>query len=399
MSRPPAEDDRLTIVLTLKGRHLMTLRWLWHANRVRLPFRVIVADGEVHPTIARLIEDQAIFPNLHLQYCRYNDLTFSDFYGKFHDAVSRVTTPYVMMSDNDDFLFPSGIRESLAFLERSPDYVCARGGIGHFETRRGIGQHPNLTGRIRALWHQQSRAYQAYDLNDGRASRRVIDAYNGFLTVYYNVYRIEVLRGITAEIMAANFTQLENFELMWMLRAAMAGKLKSDPSYLSYLRQIGTSSNPSKKTDFVATVANEPYIREIQAITNAIAVEAATRGGTDPVEVKRDLDHISAERLRLKLVRLLGWRATFKGWVRAHIPGALMRAFHVAAEQIRSGRSSAAGGRPVSRAEMFRRVSEAGASQTLVDVQQAELAEIETTLQGDDFLAFVQRLASELLTS
>ena len=51
-----AFDSRVTILLTLKGRDLYTLRWLWHANRVSLPFPVVIADGEVNPIVARLID-------------------------------------------------------------------------------------------------------------------------------------------------------------------------------------------------------------------------------------------------------------------------------------------------------------------------------------------------------
>src|SRR6185437_8652049 len=115
-----ALDARLTLLLTLKGRDLYTLRWLWHANRVHLPFRIVIADGEVNPAVARLIEDSAVFSNLQIEYRRYNDLTFRDFYLKLQDAISGIKSPYVMMSDNDDFLFPSGIGESLEWLERFP---------------------------------------------------------------------------------------------------------------------------------------------------------------------------------------------------------------------------------------------------------------------------------------
>src|SRR6185437_14660926 len=148
-----ALDARLTVLLTLKGRDLYTLRWLWHANRIRLPFPIVIADGEVNPAVARLIEDPAVFPNLQIEYRRYNDLTFHDFYLKLQDAVSSIKTPYVMMSDNDDFLFPSGIVKSVDWLEQSAGYVSAGGGIGHFETRAESGRLLNLSGNIERYWY------------------------------------------------------------------------------------------------------------------------------------------------------------------------------------------------------------------------------------------------------
>ncbi len=35
---------------------------------------------------------------------------------KLDDALSKIKTPYVMMSDNDDFLFPSGIIEKSGMI-------------------------------------------------------------------------------------------------------------------------------------------------------------------------------------------------------------------------------------------------------------------------------------------
>ena len=75
---------RLTIVLPLKGRYLFTLRFLWHANRARLPYRFIVADGQVHPVLAEILENSHThFSELDIEYIRYpDDVDFSRFFAK-----------------------------------------------------------------------------------------------------------------------------------------------------------------------------------------------------------------------------------------------------------------------------------------------------------------------------
>src|SRR5438874_1114489 len=110
---------KLTILLPLKGRHLHTLRFFWHANRYGLPYRFLVADGEVHPVVARLLgKPERVFPNLDIEYVQYpNDVDLSRYYEKLADAVSRVRTPYVMHADNDDFLMASGVDHCVKFLE------------------------------------------------------------------------------------------------------------------------------------------------------------------------------------------------------------------------------------------------------------------------------------------
>jgi glycosyltransferase domain-containing protein len=351
----------------------------------------------VNPAIARLIEGGAAFPNLQIEYRRYNDLSFRDFYLKIQDALSSIKTPYVMMSDNDDFLFPSGIIASVDYLERSPGYVSAGGGVGHFESADERNQLPHLSGKIQRFWFQQSRNYQAYDLESGSAADRVDEAYSGFLTVCYNVFRVEALRKIAVEAAGFNFRRLDNQELYWILRAATLGKIKSLDSCMSYLRQLGTSSNPSRGKDFVVSVSSETYVDEIQRIAKQIAAIAAQADGADAGAIGERLNAIAAARLREKLVAVLGWRATVKETLKRYVPQVLLACMKAVGDRLRSGASSAAGGRPISREEMLNLMASAGASASLLAETQRELAAIEHTMASGDFIAFVEASAPDLL--
>ena len=125
---------RLTIVLPLKGRPLFTLRFLWHANRARMPFRFLIADGEVRPPLGEILENsRELFPHLDIEYVRYpDDANWGRYFEKMRDALRRVRTPYVMLADNDDFLAPAGIERCMEFLDSRPDYACCAGGIAGF---------------------------------------------------------------------------------------------------------------------------------------------------------------------------------------------------------------------------------------------------------------------------
>ena len=392
-----AASTQLTILLTLKGRHLFTLRWLWHANRIKLPFRIFIADGEVHPTIARLIEDHSVFPNLLIEYHRYDDRTYSDFYQKLNDAFSKITTPYVMMSDNDDFLFPSGVIRSLECLERSSDYVCAGGGVAHFETKDEKNEYSNLSGTIEKLWYQQSKAYQSFDLDNSLASERVLDVYVDSYTVHYNVYRLETLRCIASEQLKYNFSRLESSELFWKLRTATLGKLKSDASCISYFRQRGASLNPVRTHDFIDILSASAYLDEIRTVAKLIASNIAEKDHIDADVIEKELDKRSTERLREQLMQILGWRAGVKRCFKKYLPEFLFHRLRLVGDRIRSGKSSATGGPPISREQMFKLVEEVGVFEEFVNEQRKELAEIETTLQGREVLAFIHRHAPELL--
>src|SRR5690242_21822815 len=100
----PSKDQtvtpRLTVVLRLNGRPLFTLRFLWHANRARMPFRFLIADGQVRRPLSDILDNaREYFPNIDVAYVRYpDDTSLSQFYAKMHDALRRVSTPYVMLA-------------------------------------------------------------------------------------------------------------------------------------------------------------------------------------------------------------------------------------------------------------------------------------------------------------
>jgi glycosyltransferase domain-containing protein len=118
----------LTVVLTLKDRAAFTFRWMAYANSVPFPFKVLIADGGSDARVPRILSERSRFPNVDYEYVRYPyDATYSDYYAKTCDALSRVRTPYVALADNDDLFVVDGLRKSVEFLESHPDYVACGG--------------------------------------------------------------------------------------------------------------------------------------------------------------------------------------------------------------------------------------------------------------------------------
>jgi len=117
----------LTIILTLKGRHKFTLRWLRWANSQKCPFKILIADGSGDETVqSYLTEENTKY--LTVEYFRYKyDQTLRDFFSKVNDVFSKVQTKYTIHADNDDFLLFGRLLESVRERE------CY--GIGTFYTR------------------------------------------------------------------------------------------------------------------------------------------------------------------------------------------------------------------------------------------------------------------------
>ena len=121
-------DRDLTILLTLKGRHAFTERWMRYAQSIALPYRVLIADGSSDDQASLLLSERARFPDVNYEYLRFKpDLTYADYYAKIVAALARVETPYVALADNDDFLVLDGVRSAVAFLAANPGFVACGG--------------------------------------------------------------------------------------------------------------------------------------------------------------------------------------------------------------------------------------------------------------------------------
>jgi len=119
---------KLTILLTLKDRAEFTLRWMSYAERTHLPYRVLIADGGMGDEAGRILADQARFPHVDYEYRRFPpDVSYRQYYEKIDEALAQVSTPYVVMADNDDFLFAPVLEQSIRFLDAHPGYIASGG--------------------------------------------------------------------------------------------------------------------------------------------------------------------------------------------------------------------------------------------------------------------------------
>ncbi len=382
------KSNDLTILLTLKGRHLHTLRWLWHANRIGLPFHVIVADGEVHPTIDRLLSNPATFPHLSFEYHRYEDRSFSDFYYKCADALKKVKTPYVMMCDNDDFVFPYGLMKSINFLNGAPDYVCAGGGIPGFTVIPQDASIASVTGRFDRIFYRYipNGWYLCRDIDSASAALRVLEISENPLAIFYSVYRTQSLCTIAEEMLAYNFN-FRMHEIYYSVRTATLGKIKSTPSYFSNFRQWNTSSNFGSKYDWVEYLLLRNFAEDFKIMATKVAHSVAQSDGCNQAEFEERFGEVSTDALRKELAnsvmryrfpRLFDLKQRFLSLPRPRLIPAWMR-------------------RWLDRKGLWRQLALDGASRETIEAHLEELEEIEVTLQGREFAEFISRNAPELL--
>ena len=376
-------SPRLTIVLPLKGRHLFTLRFLWHANRARLPYRFLIADGEVHPALAQVLENSnEHFPNLDLEYVRYpDDCNFSCFFAKMADALSRVTTPYAMIADNDDFLAYGGLERSLNFLESNSDYVCSAGRVAGFSVYSGLNNPSRgLRGKLNSLYPY----YQSEDVSSPFVIERL--RRGGLrLWIYYAVCRTEALAAVAREVAELDFSDLLIHEAFHVMRTLTFGKAHSDHATVSYLRQYGTSQGFSFKKDWVHHLLRSRFTSDVHALVERISKVASAVNGADSATIAEDIRAVLDHKFRQFLWANYGSLQEIKRIVRQTMPNLVTWLQNRPRFFVSRDRSL-----------LLRELVTAGASQDDLAQFRNELAMIEDTISGEVFAGFVRPFLSAL---
>jgi glycosyltransferase domain-containing protein len=371
---------RLTVVLPLKGRHLFTLRFLWHSNRARLPYRIVIADGQVHPALATILENwRRHFPNLDIEYVRYpDDREYSHFFIKIADALQRVTTPYAMLADNDDFVAYAGTERSLDFLDANLDYICCGGGVAGFSVYSGLFNPNGPIGRLNHYAYRYTYRDRSDDYSSSSSVERLRRGSRNWWS-YYAVYRTDALRTICREVVEINFSDMRLHELFCAMRALTLGKIRSDASTIAYLRQYGSSLGSSFRKDWVHHLLRSRFTSDFAAMIDRISVLAAQSDRVDTAPVAEELRLICEDWLKEFLKIYYGPLQTVKQLLRDNAPGLFnwlknRRRYFVGHE----------------RAAIFSRLTADGASEDYLTDFDSELKTIEDAVAGHEFVTFVE---------
>ncbi len=144
-------DTDLTILLPIKGNVCFTWRFMAWAEHVRLPFALLVADGSEGDETRNMLSDPGRFPHVRYGYVRHApDADLPRYYAKMADSLTHISTPYVVVSCNDDFHLPGGLRAAMALLDGNPAAVAAGGDMQDFAVapRPDLGAFSNVYGKM-----------------------------------------------------------------------------------------------------------------------------------------------------------------------------------------------------------------------------------------------------------
>jgi hypothetical protein len=230
--------------------------------------------------------------------------------------------------------------------------------------------------------------YQCRDLDHESVSVRVIKEIRNPLSVHYNVYRTQPLRVISGEVLEHN-PSLIFCEMYSAMRTVTLGKVKSDPSYFTYIRQQGSSQYIGYSNDLIDDLLRLSLGEKLKIMGAKVALEAARSDGCNPTVIQEQIFDAYADQirqtlgsalLRYRFPRLFALKQRFRTIPKFHlIPNALQCRLDLA--------------------KIWRQLKADRADSETLAAHAAELSDVSVTLQADSFIKFISLNATDLLAT
>jgi glycosyltransferase domain-containing protein len=240
--------DQLTILLPLKDRVRYTQRWLTYAAAA-LPYRILIADGGSDPGVDGIVTASKS-RGVNVEYVRYPfDRSYAEYYAKLADALSRVTTPLVVMADNDDLFVAEGLARAVEFLTANTDYVACGGQCAVFWlSNGGASSRTDALSGDRVDWKCSSMFSTD---TASTAAARLRERCLGANDVFYAVHRTALLQRHFAAVRDCNPRDLFLMEQLVMFLTAIAGKTRQlDSLYIARQQDSPDSSGGAHQQRF-----------------------------------------------------------------------------------------------------------------------------------------------------
>lgn len=202
--------EKFTLIVPTYNRYPYLLRLLKYYKSFQFPFSIYILDSSSEELeiddLKQLLKDKSII------YEKFNPNIF--FPNKIAMGCNYVTTPYVALCADDDFIVPSGIEDSVRFLINELDYTLAHGRYTF---------HRLYSAGKKLVWEP------GYFKDKTLANENTLDRINAHLSSYsstfYAVHRTEIMKLIWNET-AIHATSFGLSEILPSVLSVLYGKLK-----------------------------------------------------------------------------------------------------------------------------------------------------------------------------
>lgn len=258
-------ESKLTLLVYLKDRASFTKRLCDYFHLIKYLCHVFFADGSLEDENEKII---ASFKDANFSYTyhRYpKDLTFTDFYAKVADAASKITTPYAMTFDNDNFPIVNSQLKAVEFLETHGDYVACNGYFLPFhispDSSKPYGKN---------FFIEKNHRYFLYHFNTPKLQRneddfidRMINSFLYYYPLYYSVFRTDVFKNNAMYTREMNYQDIFVHEFAQNCFTLIQGKIHQLDD-IFFLQQQGSSQCCAHQPPFLKRLFHQDTVQNFR---------------------------------------------------------------------------------------------------------------------------------------
>lgn len=236
-------EKKITILLVIKDRLEFSIRWLEYANQIKIPFDIFIADGSSCNNFSKEL-DKSVFNDIKFRYRYFGfDDSPKTYYRKILSALKMISTDYIMLADDDDFLIPSSIISSANFLDSNPDYVSS----GAYQA--GIFPKNNQMYHLKD-YSLKTSPYLNHSFESKDGLDRLVDCFKDYRSIFYDLYRRDTILKAYKDLCNSRVDDLFLHEFILAASCLVQGKLKKCNG-ISLVRQ---HENPL--SSYLSTIQN-----------------------------------------------------------------------------------------------------------------------------------------------
>ncbi len=268
-----------SIIIPTHNRSKYLKRILNYYDSFSIDISIIVVDSSPNEIKGLNKQIVASFLNKDIRYIEGHLLMVR----KIAEAVNYVNTKYCVICADDDFITPNGIKQSLNFLEKNPDFTIA---YGHFIS---FYLKTDKEGKQQFCWTPAYPSQESITFSDPK-DRLAYYLSNYPVSTLYAVYRTNFMKTVFEEIL--KFTNDSRFgELSPSMLTSIYGKIKFlEKVFYAAKESMPTSGGRTDKNirDFIK---DGTYDGKYAIFRNYLATHLSKKSQLDVEESKKVVDN------------------------------------------------------------------------------------------------------------
>jgi glycosyltransferase domain-containing protein len=270
-----------TIIIPTYNRPNYLKRILNYYNVCGENYKIIVADSSSYES--KKLNKEFISSPLNLNILHLSDYpsTINPSH-KINDVLNYVDTKYCVFCADDDFITSNGIKKSIEFLEKNPDYVCAQGDYISFKFN---SENKNF------FWKPGYLCQKSITSSDPQ--KRLYLHMSNYMQTFYSVHKTKILKKSFEEV--PKYTDDDRFgELLPSMLTLIYGKMKKLDVF--YAARESTSDSGGRTSKKIPNFIKEgTYDKKYAEFKNCLAVHLSGNSQLDIEEAEKVVDRAWAE--------------------------------------------------------------------------------------------------------